>query len=668
MPTLNKKVQYNTEKHRKIVQAITERNRFSEQQLGKKFEDWKDYEERFHAYIPETDDDAHRRGKRNSGIQVYTTIDIPFSYAILMSIHTYLSNVFLSRTPVFQFTARHGEPQQSVQALEALMDYQLNVGKMLVPMYVWILDAGKYGIGIVGDYWEEQFSAITETQEVPETYLGFPIPGGKTKVRRTTRKLRTYQGNKIYNIRPYDWRPDPRVPMSQFQKGEFCGVKTKISWSDLVKGEKDEKYFNVGQVKRQISGEHTNETEHGAEMEDMPATFTPGFDNLSNNALKDKNDRGMVDIIEMVVKIVPKDWGLGDSDYPEKWAFTVAEERILIGARPLGALHDQFPYSILETEMDAYALFKRGIMQILEPLQHTMNWLVNTHFYNVRAVLNDQLVVDPSRIVMKDLKGGPGRVIRTKGMAFGEDVQKAIHQLPVTDITRAHLEDTQMIGEMMQRVMGVNDTVMGMINEGGRKTATEVRSSTSSSINRLKTMTEYMSALGFSPLAEQMVSNTQQYYDQTQKFKIAGDLFRTPGAVEGIMDVSPRDIAGFYDFVPVDGTMPVDRFAQAQLWKELIEMAGQMPQLAEQLDFLNIFFYTAQLAGAKNIHQFRVNVRPDEEVMRDLERGNIRQIGGRTGGGSGNAPNPDGTPNRDAEDLSAGAATASNVGRVGPAG
>ncbi len=665
MPTLNKEIKFKSKEHRKIVHAVTARERYSAQQLGNKFEDWRESEEHYHAYVHETADDAHRRSKREAGKPQYTTIQIPMSYAILMSIHTYQTNVFLGRNPIFQYTGRHGEPQQSVQAIEALMDYQVQVGKQLVPYYCWILDADRYGIGVLGNYWDEKYSAVTSTEEVPETYLGIPIPGGKTKIKRTTRKVKSYSGNAVYNIRPYDWRPDPRVPMTYFQKGEFCGVKTKIGWSDLVAGEQDKKYFNVDIVKKRLSGHHLNETEQGAEMEDMPTDFTPGFDTMAEGADTKSSDRGMVDIIEMVIKVVPKDWGLGGSEYPEKWVFTVAENEILIGCRPLGALHDQFPYSILEVEMDAYALFKRGVMQILEPLQHTMDWLINTHFYNVRAILNDQIVADPSRIVMKDLKGGPGRVIRAQGMAFGEDVRKAIMQLPLTDVTKSHMEDMTLMGEMMQRVAGVNDTIMGMVNEGGRKTATEIRSSSSSSVNRMKTQTEYMSALGFAPLSEMLLSNTQQYYDMEENFKIAGDLYNVPGAMEGTMKVTPDDIAGFFDFVPVDGTMPVDRFAQAQLWKELTEMANMVPQIGQNLDMLQIFYYTAQLAGAKNIHQFKLQVRPDQDIQRDVQAGNLQTVGEANGQP---ASNPDGTPNRNAEELAARAAQTGNVGGMGPAG
>ena len=54
-----------------------------------------------------------------------------------------------------------------------------------------------------------------------------------------------------------------------------------------------------------------------------------------------------------------------------------------------------------------------GIVEIIRPLTDVMTFLVNSHFYNVRKALNDTRVVDPSRIVMKDLTVPiPGGIIR----------------------------------------------------------------------------------------------------------------------------------------------------------------------------------------------------------------------------------------------------------------
>ena len=84
--------------------------------------------------------------------------------------------------------------------------------------------------------------------------------------------------------------------------------------------------------------------------------------------------------------------------------------------------------------------------------------------------------------------------------------------------------------------------------------------------------------------------------------------------------MSPEDIAGFYDFVPVDGTLPIDRFAQANLWKEILLGMAQMPMIAQQYDIGRIFEWMSQLAGLNSIRQMRIQPTPDS-MIRELAAG-----------------------------------------------
>lgn len=286
--------------------------------------------------------------------------------------------------------------------------------------------------------------------------------------------------------------------------------------------------------------------------------------------------------------------------------------------------------------MDGGLLFKRGVHEILQPMDETLNWLVNTHFFNIRRVLNDQLVVDPQKIVMKDLLDNkPGKIIRLKPSAYGEDVRTAVHQLQVHDVTNQHLADTQFINELSHKLVGVNENIMGTVHPGGRKTATEIRTSSTFGINRLKTNSEYFSASGWTDNLTMMIANTQQYYDDEKVFKVAGEL----GNQMKRLTLTPDSIAGQFDFVPVDGTMPIDRFAQANLWKELFQALSSMSEIQGPqpfgFDLSKIFAYTAQLAGAKNINQFKVDIVEDDQLENLIDRGNVRPIDSPSSSGNG---------------------------------
>jgi len=377
--------------------------------------------------------------------------------------------------------------------------------------------------------------------------------------------------------------------------------------------------------------------------ENVSQPFGPG-DGMGHLDIIDMNS---VELLEMYVELIPRDWRLGESTYPEKWVFVIATDKVVIGAQPLGDYHNKFPFYLLEYEPDGHAMFKRSLLEIVGPMTDVITWLINTHFYNTRKSLNDMFVVDPTKIVLKDLKDpSPGKIIRLKEEMYGQDVRNAIWQFPVSNVTGQHLQDTQILSSLIQRVSGVNDSIMGLLDQGGRKTATEVRTSSTFGINRLKTVAEWFSATGFGDMAQTLLQTTQQHYSGREKLRLAGDFFLHPGA-QRQLEVSPGDIQGFFDFSPVDGTLPVDRFAQVSMWGNLMQQMAQSPQVLAQYDLGRIFAWIAQLGGLKNIHRFKIEVQEPEQLLLDQQRGNVVPIGGPNGPNARTAPS--GTPRGEGE-------------------
>lgn len=601
-------------RHARIKKRLEHRIRLGLQGRSEQEEKWREAENLTLAYIPERDEDRARRTKRDSGTPTYTTIQIPYTYSLLMSAHTYWTSVFFARSPIHQFSGRHGEGEMQVQAMEALISYQVDVGRFMVPYMIWLYDAGKYACGILGQYWERKkihYGELVELQD--ET--------GAVKLYQSTKEVMGYEGNCVYNVSPWDWIHDPRVSLKNFQKGEFCAVRTRMTWSDVLK-RRDAGYFNknVDLLTEHSSLKTSDESSSALKRPDFTRTFWE-----EEGASGKVKHPAQVVAWEVYVEIVPKEWEIGNTSYPMKWCFTITEDfEHIIGASPLNNVHGEFPFDVMEMEVEGYGLYSRGIPEIMEPIQNTLDWLINVHFWNTRAALNNQFIVDPSKLVIKDVQNsGPGFIWRLRPEAYGTDIRTMFHQVQVQDVTRGNIGDYQMMMGVGERVLGVNDQIMGALNVGGgRKTATEVRSTTGFGVNRLKTTTEWMSALGFAPHAQKLVSTSQQMYDVTKKMRRVGSFIMDAG--QQFIDVSPDSIAGAFDVVPVDGTLPIDRMAQANLWKELLIGAPRMvPQIAMGYDWGRIFGWTAQLAGLKNINNFRIQVLPDQQLAAQAQQGNV---------------------------------------------
>lgn len=590
-----------SEHHKSIIQAFRARKHLAETGRGERLERWRKNEEIMLAYVPESETDEKRNQGKRAGMPQYTTIEIPYSYAMILTLHTYITSIFLTRTPVISLQGRHGEGEHSVMAMESLVDYQLTSGQNLGALYVWLIDPLRYGQGIIGHYWDVEEIAISRRQAQPRMFLGQPIEG--TEEMTTVQEvIKAYEGARLYNVRPQDFMHDPRVPfMKASTKGEFLIVSQKLSWADAKRRESQGLYFSVDLVKTLVA--KGGFREQGSPHKELPLDF----DAMLGQERSKKNEPNYLNIHEFYWEIVPKQYGLGPGERYEKWVFTIAEETLVIGAQPLGLLHSRWPFDVLEYEIDGYGVYNRSALEVAAPLNDTLTWLFNSHYFNVRKTLNDQFFVDPSMVELRDLEDpNPGRLVRLKPAAYGKPVDSFVKQFPVVDVTKGNMQDALAVSDLMQRLLGSNDNLMGMVQQN-RATATEVRSSSTNAQGRIKTVAEWFSATGFSSLSQNLVQLTQQMYDAEKKFRIVGDIGQWG---DKYVNVTPEDIAGFYDFLPVDGNLPIDRFAQVNLWQQMFGSIMQIPQIAGQYDLAGIFAYVAQLAGLRNITQFRVNVMP----------------------------------------------------------
>ncbi len=593
--------------HSFVINECRRRVKFSEREFQDKRNKWRKAEDEMVAYIPESEADAKRRNNReNSGRPSYTTIKVPYTYGVTMSAFAYMASVFLSRSPIFQFDGRHGESQQQVMAVEALIDYQYKGAHMGVNMYSWLYDTAKNGTGIIGTFWMNDVREVTQIIPLYDEMTGEEL--GEEQV---TSQIQGYTGNATFNVHPRDFLPDPRVPMRDFQKGEFCATRQRLSWVQVKQRERDGFYMNLDKIDAKIVPRFQDDRGDDSSVErpvenaiDLDVYFSKG-----DSVIKPD----IVPVYEVFIDLIPADWKLGGSTYPTKWVFTVTSDwKTVIGATPFDALHCRFPFSVNEIEPDAYALSNRGYPEINEGVQNTMDWLFNSHMYNVRAALNNLLVVDPSKVNIKDITDPlPGGLIRLRPGARltpGDAVQ----QLNIADVTRTHVSDMNTVVGIGERAHGVSDAMTGTQTKSGRRTATEIRSSNTAAAGRQKVTTEYMSVLGVQDLSEQLLMNSQQYFDQDMKLRVVGDLAFMAGAP--FMMVNPSLIAGNYDFVTIDGALPLDRMAQVNLWKELLQAIMTSPQILGQYDIGRIFAYIAQLAGIRNIDRFKIQVMQPGQV------------------------------------------------------
>jgi hypothetical protein len=281
-----------------------------------------------------------------------------------------------------------------------------------------------------------------------------------------------------------------------------------------------------------------------------------------------------------------------------------------------------------------YGFGQPALSDYIAPIQDIVSWFVASHIYNVRTALNNMWVYDPSKIEGQDLKNPqPGKMIRIKPAGVGADVRTLIQQLPVQDVTRSHMGDLQAFLRIGDQISAINDNMRGVVREGGRKTATEVRVSGESAASRLATQASLYSAQSISKLATQMCINIQQFQEDDMYLRILGE--------EEFDRIGPADLMGDFIFPIHDGTLPLDRVAAFDIWKEILMGLAQDQELRQSHSFPKLFEWVAEQGGAVNISSFRTpnfaqivaqggiqpQVMPDEQVEQQAQAGNLVPMG-----------------------------------------
>lgn len=620
--------------HDRVKDYLLARLNLSENQMTRFHARWRLSEMRHQAYINLPDyEKALKNTTSLSGPPEITSIVVPYSWATINTIVTYLVNAFTGRKPMFQLGANNPNSVKPAEYQELVLQQNADHTRLVRHLYQTLLDGQIYGVSVLRTIWKKDSAMRTVMKPTP-TLLGSNGAPIKTREMRVT-----YEGNDVMAIDPFMFFPDPRVPMIDVAtRGEFVFWRTYDGRHMLLTEEKQGRLkwvANAGTLPRDSVGNDLNRNRLAGE----PADVVRGDSRAGASMTTVQVDQGTVNLI-------PAELGLGPETYPVRWLFTLLNKTQIAQAQPLEYDHDHHPVSVSEPYTMGYGFGQAGMADLLAPIQDSLSWFVNSHIYNVRAALNNMFVVDPSRVEMQDFKkGGPGRIIRLKQLAMGQDVNTAIQQLQVVDVTRSHVADFETFMKMGDILSAVNDNLRGTQDPGGRKSATEVRTAGEASASRLASLARLISSQQMVDLAEQMSINVQQFMSQEFFARIVGEK----GAMENL-SVTPDMVIGDFYYPVHDGTLPLDKVALLDVWREIFQTIvstppadPMQPPLSAQFNIMELFTFMAELAGAKNIDKFKIQAMPDPMVDAAAQAGNMLPLNGGLdglpippGAGSGN--------------------------------
>jgi len=616
--------------HDKLRDEVIQRANEANAAVSNRYESWNKIDEVLTTYI--SLDDEEEDVKSADGRKPVSII-FPYTYAIHETVLTYLVNAFLTE-PIFRYEGVSPEDTIGAVMLEKVIEVHCNKSKIALNLHTMYRDALAYGIGVGAPGWTERWGYKTVKQESGFQNLFGRFVGQEQE--KVSEEALLYEGNNLENIDPYLYLPDPNVAIHEIQKGEYCGWVSRDNLMNLLRDEEtDEDVFNVKylrQVKNKRSSIFAQDNSRRYERTGMSsAGVRTGADNNTTNP---------VDVVYMYIKIIPKDWNLGDGEYPEKWLFAVANDSVVIKAKPLGLDHDMFPMVACAPDFDGYSALPLSRVEVLSGLQGTLDWLFNSHIANVRKAINDMLVVDPYLVNINDLKDPkPGKLIRMRRPAWGRGVGDAVQQLQVNDITRNNIGDSSWIIQAMQTLGAADNPMMGSLRSGGpeRLTKGEFQGTQAGAGARLGRIAKVIGLQAMQDLGYMFASHVQQLMTQELYTTTTGRwqevLTGHMGQEAQRMKVSPFDVLVDYDVLVRDGSVPGGNFNES--WTQMFQIIASNPELQQSFDIGRIFKYIATNMGAKNVDEFvrvKPQMMPDQQVQEQAQAGNIVPLQEAMGG------------------------------------
>ena len=606
-----------TEFHRQLKERIMRRARDSYRVISSKHSDWETIDKSLKAYVPPENNDDEEESMPK--------IVIPQTYATMETLLTYMFSAFI-QSPIFKYEGTGPEDVLGAMLMTKLIDQQCIHSGVGLNIHTQFRDSFAYGFGAVTPQWTRKYGRKTEKEDIGTLDMfNQTITVDESRRKTSDRKL-LYEGNKLENIDPYRYLPDPNMPIHEVQEAEFSGWVERTNYMNLMNRDRDNEDF-VFNAKYLKFIEGTTSLLNGNPNEGNRRS-------TENNSLSTTSP---VDVIWTYIDIIPKDWELSRQEYPETWLFGVAGDEVIVAAQPLNLDHGMKPVAVAAPDYDGYTSTPISKLEMVQDLQEMIDFLYSSHIQNVKKAINDMFVIDPKLVNYHDVADPkPGKLIRMRRAAWGRgDVDKAIKQFPVTDVTQGHVADAGYLADIMDKVSSANENLKGQLPaRSSRISASEAQQVRSSGLSRLERVARIISMQSMLPIAKMFAAHTQQFMQDDTYLKVTGEWEETlksdfgMEAERGRLNVSPMDMIVNYDVIPHDGTIPGS--SDKQSLHELIQTIIQNENVASQFDLFRMVKHMARESGVKNVDDFvkrarqqTPTVKSNEDIQKEVDKGNL---------------------------------------------
>lgn len=557
----------------------------SRSKMSRYYADW-DYALETYQQIRDDDStDIKARKKREPAKQT-----IPLSYAQVNTFVTYLTMLYTQNQRFFEYQPTGTEDFDIREECEKIIEREVRNGFSTPILVQFLLDIARFNLGVLKPSWQVRTTTITPDASALSFSTLFSETAGLQLVQQTNEEIEVIvkEGTVVDNVSPYNFFPDTRLPMTRWHEGSFAA---------------DETVHHIREVKKMDGVEGAGELSSigRVELEGRGTTRLEGLDKESK-----KEDDFMVVVTEMQRWLVPTDYELSESKEEELWVIRIGNDQRVLSARKMEDANMGFTYKVAQMAPDQHSKLSDSLSSLIDRLQETVTWLMNTRVEAVKNNIEKQLVVHSQYVELEDLQTRSPFIRMKKNTPIMGGLDNFIQQLKTNDPTVTHIQDADTLMKMMYQVSGVNENAMGSFT-GGRRSATEARNVQAGSASRMKLIGSTVYQMALSPLGKQLLVNARQWMSEETFFKILGEDEDTYAAWQVFHKDAWWELIGSEDFFVFDSTSASEKTFVAQSLQELaIALMGNPEVLAAiDIDLVKVIERIQELRGVTNLKQFK---------------------------------------------------------------
>ena len=600
-------LQPDSQLHQKVLGKLLNRVRVAYEKMDSRRRSWREIDKTLTAYV--RIDELERKVKEKDK-RAPVSIVFPHSYSILETLTAFMDGLFL-REPIFQYDGNSPEDTIGAILMTKVVEAHCKRFKVGLALHTAFKDSIAYGVGACFPLWKQKWGYRTRSSY-----------GMDGQLEKTSEPALLFEGNSLENVDPYQLLLDPNYGIQSIQDAEFVGFVRRTNYYNLLPEDGKGAVFNV----KYLKGKDCTSRYWGSQRDQKAQTTTVG----------DTSVLRPVDVVYLYINIIPKDWGLGDYEEPEKWLFAIAADRYIIQAQPLDLDHNMFPVAVCAPTFDGYSSAPLSRLELLGGMQELLDWLLNSHVANVRKTINDMIIYDPYMLNTADLTDPkPGKLVRARRAAWGKDIRGSIQQLQINDVTRQHIADAQLTMGLMNQISGADDAMMGTLRQGGpeRLSAAEFSGTQSQALGRLQSLAMIVGQQLIQDVGYMFAMHTQQMMQEDVWVNTIGAwqdqllAHYGPQIQNDRMRVTPQDLNIDFDIA----VNPEGQGQATQFWVQMFDTIAKTPELYQLIDVGRVFRYVASQLGAKNVDNFlRTPIQPvgapTADVMAQAQAGNMVPI------------------------------------------